>query len=193
MTNPSIEALDQAIAEIEALIGRLPERPGSVRASSPHATITLDADGWLTDVDFVGERRPGLTALAEDLLDLQDKAIAALTSGQAADGVELGDPVPGGRPPSLIGRDAPQLPAMPSRDDLDRVAAELEARFETARPGVGGTAPSGSAASELVAVQTDAAGLLSQIEFRDQARQAPAEQLAADLVETAAQARAAIA
>lgn len=188
MSNPSIEALNRAIADIEARLGQLPTRPGSVRASGEHVSITLDRDGQLIDADFPDARLPGLAALATELLDLQDRAIGALTSGRASDGIEFGEPVPGGAT-LLLGRDAPQLPDLPTQADLDRVAADLAARFDAVQAAQA-TAPTGRAASELVEVQVDASGLLRQVDFRDRARQVSPEELAADLVEVAALARA---
>ena len=197
MSNPSpifnstVEALDRALADLETRVAALPPQPVRVVAFDENVKVTLNADGQLVSAQIKPEAlKRGLSSLADTVLELQDRAIAALTSASGGEGVDIEFAEPAAAPAPALGRTAPQLPEMPSFADIDRVAAAFDARFgQVASLDLRGEH---RAASEWVELKVDAAGKLSELLFLNAARAADPVALADDLVETAARARAGI-
>lgn len=192
MSNPAIEALDRAIAELEERLAGLPTLPSLAIASDEQVSLTIDRDAQVVALEIVpAALRGGLTALGDRIVELQGLALAAFASGQGSDVVELtGDPAPIARLPHLPG--APQLPPQPTRDQIEQVAAQMAAALAGLSAARAAAAHPRRAASELVIVQLDGAGALTSIEFRPRASGLPADALAADLLSTIARARAGV-
>lgn len=200
MTKPPVESrtvarLDEAIAQLEATVREMGEQPRGATASADGVSITLDSQGLLVSAELSASAvHRGLTALGDEILELQQRALDALSTGVAQDGVRLeeGVELDGGAPAprrALVPRSrAPQLPPLPSQTDVDLLVAQLEAHFAHAASGTDASVQS-RFGSEYVDVRVDQTGILTDVHFREAALGADPNMLGDDLVATTAAAR----
>lgn len=189
MFNPTVQTIDEAIAQVDAELAALPTAASHATVRSEHITIGVAADASLTSLTIESAAiRAGLTALGAEICRMQAQALEAIESGRTGDDVELDGEVPA---PSELPHapGAPRLPDYPSQADVDAFAAELHTAIDQAVARRQQADQPKAASSELVNVELDAASRLVEIDFKQRAVGASGQELADDLLATVARAR----
>lgn len=189
MLNPTVRAIDEAIAQVDAELAALPTTASHATVRSEHVTLGVDADASLTSLTIESAAiRAGLGALGAEICRLQARGLEAIETGVGGDDVQLdGEAVAPSELPHASG--APQLPEYPSQADVDAFAAQLHAAIDQAMTRRQQAELPQVATSELVSVELDAAGRLVEIDFKQRAVGASGQELADDLLATVARAR----
>lgn len=190
MLNSTVDALDQAISRLRAEMDSWEPLPSLATVRTDQLVLSVDRHARLVSIEFEQAAvQSGLTALGDQIMSAQHRALDAFASGQGNEDVELSGEEPTGQPlPRVPG--APQLPPFPTQAELDHVAAALEERFTRRnRPPSGAGTPSAKAHTDLVTVEMDVSGQLTRVQFAHQAGRVTREELADALISAAAQAR----
>lgn len=187
MPNPTVARIDAAIAELRAQLADWPAQASEATITTEHFKLIVDRDARLIELELhAGAKQRGLVSLGEQICAAQWRCLDAFAAGHGDDEVELGgEPRPVADLPHTPG--LPLLPPIPTQTDLDRTAAAFDALL--ARQAQLTPDQPLRAASELVNLEMATSGRLVHIDFTQRAHEATIQELADDLLATAARAR----